>query len=93
MERVHVDFMEFKSKMILLMVDSYSKHVWSHIMNNDTTTLKTLAVLFGWFSERSGFPTTLVSDNGPQFTSKEFEVKMKRWDIHHILRGYQFFLG
>ena len=54
-------------------------------MNNDTTTLKTLAVLFGWFSESSGFPTTLVSDNGPQFTSKEFEVKMKRWGIHHIL--------
>ena len=54
-------------------------------MNTDTTAIKTLAVLYGWFCERSGFPATLVSDNGPQFTSKEFAEKMARWGIKHIL--------
>ena len=54
-------------------------------MNVDTTALKTLAVLYGWFSERNGFPTTIVSDNGPQFTSKEFAAKMSKWGIKHIL--------
>ena len=41
-------------------------------------------MLFGWFCER-GFPTTLVSDNGPQFTSKEFSDKMNKWGIKHLL--------
>ena len=70
--------------MLLIMVDSYSKFFWCHIMNYDTTASKSLAVLFGWFCER-GFPTTLVSDNGPQFTSKEFADKMSKWGIKHLL--------
>ena len=44
-----------------------------------------MAVLFSWFCEESGFPTTLVSDNGPQFTSHEFARKMSKWKIKHIL--------
>ena len=66
------------------MVDAYSKKIWTGLMNTDTTTLKTLAVLFGWFCSESGFPTTLVSDNGPQFVSKMFKDKMKLWGIKHI---------
>ena len=62
MERVHIDFCEYRGKMILIMVDSYSKKIWTSMMNTDTTTLKTLAVLYGWFCEETGFPTTLVSD-------------------------------
>ena len=85
MERVHVDFCEYKGKMILIMVDSYSKKIWTSIMGTDTTTLKTLAVLYGWFCEECGFPTTLVSDNGPQLVSKEFEDKMTRWGIKHLV--------
>merc|ERR1711888_143131 len=52
----------------------------------DTTTLKTLAVLYGWFCEDTGFPTTLVSDNGPQLVSKEFEDKITKWGIKHLLK-------
>ena len=85
MERVHIDFCEFKGKQLLIMVDAYSKYIWAHVMNTDTTTMKTLAVLYGWFCERTGFPTTLVSDNGPQFTSHEFANKMSKWGIKHIL--------
>ena len=84
MERVHIDYCEYRGKMLLIMVDSYSKFYWCHIMNYDTTAKKSLAVLFGWFCER-GFPTTLVSDNGPQFTSGEFADKMKKWGIKHLL--------
>ena len=85
MERVHIDYCEFKGKHILVMIDAYSKYIWAHIMNGDTTTTKTLAVLYAWFCERNGAPATLVSDNGPQFTSKEFAEKMAKWGIKHIL--------
>ena len=84
MERVHVDFFEFKGKQVLIMVDAYSKKIWTGLMNTDSTTLKTLAILFGWFCSESGTPTTLVSDNSPQFTSKLFGEKMKLWGIKHI---------
>ena len=84
MERVHIDYCEYRGKMLLVMVDSFSKFYWCHVMNFDTTASKTLAVLYGWFCER-GFPPTLVSDNGSQFTSKEFEDKMHKWGIKHLL--------
>ena len=84
MERVHIDFCEFKGKMILIMIDSYSKKIWTSLMNTDTTALRTLAVLYGWFCEETGFPTTLVSDNGPQFTADMFKDKMKKWGVKHL---------
>ena len=40
-----------------------------------TTTDKTLAVLRSLFA-KYGLPRQLVSDNGPQFTSQEFETCM-----------------
>ena len=84
LECVHIDFCEYKKKMILVMIDSHSKYIWAHVMNSDTTTWKTLSVLYMWFADR-GFPTTLVSDNGPQFIAKEFTEKMEKWGINHIL--------
>ena len=79
MERVHIDFAEYKGKFILVMVDSYNKKIWCSLMNQDTTTEKSLAVLFSCFCQETGFPTTLVSDNGPQFTAKEFREKLLKW--------------
>ena len=31
------------------------------------------------------FPVTIVSDNGPQFTSHEFKDKMAKWGVKHVL--------
>ena len=66
------------------MVDAYSKKIWTQCMNTDTTTSKTLAVLYGWFCSETGSPTTLVSDNGPQFTAHEFKDKMTKWGVKHV---------
>ena len=85
MERVHIDYCEYKGKMLLVMIDAFSKYIWTHVCNADTTALKTCAVLYTWFCDRTGFPSTIVSDNGPQFTSTEFAEKMKKWGIKHIL--------
>ena len=82
---MHIDYFEYKGKMVLLMIDAYSRRIWTRYMSVDTTAAKTLAVLWSWFCEENGFPTTLVSDNGPQFTSDEFAGKMAKWHIKHIL--------
>ena len=69
MERVHIDYFEYKGKHVLIMVDAFSKKIWTHYLGTDTTAVTTCAALFNWFCSESGSPTTLVSDNGPQFTS------------------------
>ena len=59
----------------MVVVDAHSKWPEVHLMSS-TTTFKTIQVLRGLFS-RYGLPEVLVSDNGPQFTSSEFDTFMK----------------
>ena len=83
-ERVHVDYFEYRGKHVLIMVDAFSKKLFLHYLGTDTTAPVTCAVLSAWFSQEYGSPTTLVSDNGPQFTSNYFADCMKKWNIKHI---------
>ena len=72
----------FKGKMYFLLVDAHSKWPEIHEMSG-TTTQKTIDILRSLFSSY-GLPEQLVSDNGPQFTSSEFESFMRMNGIKHI---------
>ena len=82
-ERVHVDFAgPFKGKTYFLAIDAHSR--WPEIYEmSSLTTAKTIAILRELFS-RYGLPMQLVSDNGPQFTSAEFQEFMKLNGVKHI---------
>ncbi|XP_052696239.1 uncharacterized protein K02A2.6-like [Crassostrea angulata] len=82
-ERIHIDFAgPFLGYMFLIMVDSNSK--WPEVVKMSTTTsTRTIDVLRTIFS-RNGLPVTIVSDNGPQFTSREFEEFLNANGIKHI---------
>ena len=84
MERIHVDFAEYRGVQLLIVIDAYSKYIWTFIMGKDTTTPRLLRQMDSIFAER-GLPTTVVSDNGPQFTSKAFSEHMKAKSIKHVL--------
>ena len=81
----HIDFAgPFLGKMFLIIVDAHSK--WLEVVQMSTTTApKTIEVLQVVFS-RNGLPEQLVSDNGPQFTSRsdDFAHFMKANGIKHI---------
>ena len=81
-QRVHIDFAgPFLNKMYFLAVDAHSK--WHEVFElNQTTSSKTIAVLRHLFA-KYGIPEQIVSDNGPQFVSKEFEVFMKANGVKH----------
>ena len=82
-ERVHVDFLgPFLGKMIFVAVDAHSKWPEAQIMTT-TTAAETIAVLRNVFA-RNGIPKQLVSDNGPQFRSEEFQQFMARNGVQHI---------
>ena len=82
--RIHVDFAgPFLGHMFFVIVDAHSK--WPEVeMMTSTTSNKTIEVLRSQFA-RHGLPEQLVSDNGPQFTSDEFEKFLKGNRVKHIL--------
>ena len=84
MERLHIDFAEYKGVQLLIIIDTYTKYLWTFVMGKDTTTPRLLRQLDSVFSDR-GLPTTIVSDNGPQFTSHLFAAHMKANNIKHVL--------
>ena len=65
----------------MLLADSYSKWIEPEQMSS-TKTFYTVKVLQNWFS-RYGIPLQLVSDNGPQFVSDEFDHFLKMNGIKH----------
>ncbi|KAK2155442.1 hypothetical protein LSH36_240g02048 [Paralvinella palmiformis] len=69
--------------MFLVAADSHSKWLQVLIMNSTTAenTVTGLRKLFAAY----GLPESMVSDNGPQFTSEEFEPFLKLNGVKHVL--------
>ena len=68
--------------MFLILVDAHSKWIEVHITTSTTSsvTIEKMKSTFATFS----IPETLVTDNGPNFTSVEFENFLKSNGIHYI---------
>ena len=83
-KRIHVDFAgPFQGKMFFLVIDAHSK--WPEIFRLSSTTVQeTIGVLRRIFAS-FGLPDQLVSDNGPQFTAREFADFVSANGIRHIL--------
>ncbi|KAK4468997.1 hypothetical protein MN116_000139 [Schistosoma mekongi] len=81
--RVHIDFAgPLDGKHYLVIVDAFSKWPEVHLMGSTSTkaTLNKLRQIFSCF----GIPEVLVSDNGPQFLSSEFQKFCVLNSIKHI---------
>ncbi|XP_026533449.1 uncharacterized protein K02A2.6-like, partial [Notechis scutatus] len=82
--RLHIDLAgPMLGKTFLVVVDSFSK--WTEVaMLSSTTTQAITRVLTRLFATH-GLPDTLVSDNGPQFSSNEFAIFTANLGIRHTL--------
>ena len=69
--------------MFLVVVDAYSKFLEIVPMTHatSTNTITALRHIFSYF----GLPEHLVTDNGTQFTSDEFQKFLRENDILHTL--------
>ena len=67
--------------MYLIMVDTHSKWIEAFPITSTTAT-KTIQILRTF--ARYGIPESIVSDNGPQFISSEFQQFCKTNGIRHI---------
>ena len=81
--RLHIDFAGPKEgTMFLVIIDAHSK--WMEVIPmKSATTLTTTQRLRMVFS-RFGIPESIISDNGPQFSSSEFEQFCRKNGIRHI---------
>ena len=82
--RVHIDHAgPFLGHYFLILVDAHSRWLEAHIVPS-TSSEATIKVLRHIFSTH-GLPHQLVSDNGPSFTSNEFQKFMSLNGIRHSL--------
>ena len=82
--RIHVDFAgPFEGHMWLIVVDAHTK--WPEVIAMKTTTASnTITALRSLFA-RYGIPSQIVSDNGPQFISEEYQQFCERNGIRRAL--------
>ncbi len=88
MERVHADLFHFEGKTFLLIVDSFSK--WIDVSLLSKSDAKSVNKQILHFFSNFGICKLLVTDNGPPFSSREFEncmsnegVKIKHSPEYH----------
>uniref|UniRef100_A0A8C7YWC8 Gypsy retrotransposon integrase-like protein 1 n=1 Tax=Oryzias sinensis TaxID=183150 RepID=A0A8C7YWC8_9TELE len=79
--KVGTDLFCFDNRDYLITVDYYS-NFWEIDYLPDTKSTTVIKKLKAHFA-RQGIPDTVISDNGPQFTSQEFKRFSRQWEFHH----------
>ena len=80
--RVSSDLFTLNSRSYIILVDSYSDFIEVAELK-ETTSSDVIAFLKEQFS-RHGIPDVLMTDNGPQYASKELTEFSRRWEFRHI---------
>ncbi|KAE8737165.1 hypothetical protein FOCC_FOCC017374, partial [Frankliniella occidentalis] len=82
-ERVHVDFAgPFEGHLYLITIDAFSK--WPVIKVVANLTAECLITHMRYIFAEYGLPGLIVSDNGRQLVSKDFETFLRRNGVRHI---------
>lgn len=83
-QKVGIDIFELNGESFILVVDYYSKYPEIKNLNNDLTSKNVIQALKSIFS-RHGIPQIVVSDNGRQFASTEFQMFSNTWNFKSVL--------
>lgn len=84
--KVAADLCNLNGRMLLVTSDYFTNFIEVERISKITTQgiCKALKVMFA----RYGIPDVLVTDNGPQFSSAEFEEFAKTWGFEHVTSSY-----
>ncbi|KAK7103074.1 hypothetical protein V1264_021199 [Littorina saxatilis] len=87
-QKCGADLCELKGQSYLVLVDYYSRYIeLAHLKTiTSAEVIKNMKDMFA----RQGIPEILVSDNGTQFTSGEFQIFVKEWGFQHVTTSPHF---
>ena len=80
-QKVGIDLFEYKNKHYLITVD-YRSNFWEIDYLHSTTSAAVICKIKNHFA-RYGIADTVVTDNGPQFSSQEFNRFRNAWGFTH----------
>ncbi|GFO24965.1 Pol polyprotein [Plakobranchus ocellatus] len=80
-QRIGADLFEWKGRTYLLLVDYFFR--WIEIPFLTKTTTSSVIEHSKSIFAKYGIPETFISDNGPQFASKEFAQFTENYGISH----------
>lgn len=80
-DRIGVDLFEMKNQNFLVTVDYFS-NFWEIDSLESTKASTVIRKLKAHFA-RYGIPSTVISDNGPQFISEGFQIFARNYDFRH----------
>ena len=81
-QKVGTDLFSWNNKQYLITVDYYSRYFELDELQS-TTSNAVIKKLCHHFA-RHGIVETLISDNGPQYSSDEFKKFAEKWDFQHV---------
>ena len=82
-EIISQDLFTLQQKNYLITVDHYSDYFLVDELKDDTTSETIIERTKNHFAEH-GIPETVITDNGPQFTSQEFQTFSRTWEFKHV---------
>ena len=74
-------------RFLIVAYDLYSK--WPEAVSTGSVTTQAVIDFLEVLFARWGMPTTITTDNGPQFISAEFTTFLSERGIKHIAEGFQ----
>ena len=81
-QRVSSDLFQLKGAHYIVVVDYFSRY--PKVTKLSATTSNHIIEALKKIFSRHGVPETVVSDNGPQYASREFSDFAKAYDFRHI---------
>ena len=81
-EKLGVDLFEYRNKNFLVTVDYYSNYF--EVDRLYSTTAKDVILKLKSQFARHGIPDIIMSDNGPQFSAKDFRDFAKTYEFTHV---------
>ncbi|KAF2883748.1 hypothetical protein ILUMI_22412, partial [Ignelater luminosus] len=82
-KKVACDLFNIGRDEYLLVIDYYSKYIEIAKLEDSTSSNQVIVHLKSIFA-RHGIPDVVMSDNGPQFTSRLFKKFSQEWEFRHI---------
>ena len=81
-QKIGTDLFEWNHKIYLLIIDYYSRYI--EVAHLTQATASEIVAHTKSIFARHGIPETVISDNGPQYTSEQYSEFAKSYHFHHV---------